>query len=527
VQNTGTNKKILTIIKMTTGRKFFRNMALMAAVAVTSASAQAQRLSRDLNVDLLVNQVGYVPNIGKTVVVKGTTTRKYKIINTVTQETAFEGSFKPSAGDFGEYSVGDFSAMTKEGTYYIISDTLRSFPFKISKTVYATPMDMIVGYFSLQRCGPSQTGYMTPCHIDDGIRLDNGKHQDVTGGWHDASDLRKWVSATIYGMIGLSKTYELTDKSSPERNKIYDELLWGNSYFLKMQEPEGYVMNFIGGDVRNNGDNNRWTDNIIGNEGGEVRFDKPTSGKSQNMTLTFGFNDDRVIRTDPVDMVSQYNFVTSEAIMARIVKVKDADYAQKCLLAAKKCFDWCSKSGDEPTAGVIGSSIQAAVEMYKTTGESEYGDFAASRAKLLKTLQVGYNKGVASGFFRKSQSKTEPYKQIWQGPLEFISVCDLIRTFPTHKDVAQWREMVYDYSVHYLSFFSDKNSFGIVPFGLYTGENPGGNRKTGDYWYRYFMHPQSNWWVGINANLASAGVGLIKAADARFARSCNERSWRR
>ena len=33
----------------------------------------------------------------------------------------------------------------------------------------------------------------------------------------------------------------------------------------------------------------------------------------------------------------------------------------------------------------------------------------------------------------------------------------------------------------------------------------------GDYWYRYFMPPR-DWWVGINANLASAGVGLAKAA---------------
>ena len=63
-----------------------------------------------------------------------------------------------------------------------------------------------------------------------------------------------------------------------------------------------------------------------------------------------------------------------------------------------------------------------------------------------------------------------------------------------------------------LSFFSQKNSFGIVPFGLYSGKDPGGNRKAGSYWYRYFMHPDPEWWVGINSNLASAGIGLVKAA---------------
>ncbi len=58
-------------------------------------------------------------------------------------------------------------------------------------------MALIVKYFSLQRCGSSTTGYLSPCHLDDGIRMDNGRRQDVTGGWHDASDLRKWVGATI------------------------------------------------------------------------------------------------------------------------------------------------------------------------------------------------------------------------------------------------------------------------------------------------------------------------------------------
>ena len=32
------------------------------------------------------------------------------------------------------------------------------------------------------------------------------------------------------------------------------------------------------------------------------------------------------------------------------------------------------------------------------------------------------------------------------------------------------------------------------------------------FWYRYFMRPDRGWWVGINANLASTGVGLIKAS---------------
>jgi|ERR1035437_248878 hypothetical protein len=492
-----------------------RMLALSFTIFITCITFEidGQRLSRDLNVDLLVNQVGYVPQAGKTFVTKGIINGKFEVINLENQKVVYTGVLKPNPGDFGEYSVGDFSGLTQEGHYYVKSDTLRSYPFAIANTIYQAPMNLIVGYFSLQRCGSSTTGYLSPCHVDDGVRMDNGKHQDVTGGWHDASDLRKWVDATIYGMIGLAKTYELQDENSTNREKIMEELMWGNQYFLKMQEPQGYVMNYVGGDVKKHSDSNRWTNNEIGKEGGELIFEKPTAGKSSNEMLVFGSNDDRVIRTNPVGMVGQYNFITSEAIMARITKAKNTDYSQKCLKAAIKCFDWCNKTNKDTNIGIISASIQASVEMYKTTKQDIYKDFAIEQASQLKKLQVNNQEGGIDGFFCTSFSEREPYKHIWYGCLELISVCDLIKLFPLHQDVFSWKEMIADYTSKYLLFMSQKNSFGIIPYGLYTKQDPGGNRKVGDYWYRYFMQPELNWWVGINANIASAGVGLIKAGN--------------
>jgi hypothetical protein len=478
-----------------------------------TVNLNGQRLSRDLNVDLLVNQVGYVPHAGKTFVTKGVITGKFEVIDLETQKVVYSGILKPNPGDFGEYSTGDFSSLTQEGHYYIKSDTLRSYAFTISKTVYKSPIDLIVGYFSLQRCGSSTTGYMTPCHLDDGIRMDNGKHQDVTGGWHDASDLRKWVDAIIYGMIGLGRTYDLQNIKDNNREKILEELKWGNQYFLKMQEPQGYVMAWVGGDVKKHSDSNRWTDNDIGQEGGELAFVKPNAGKTRGDMLIFGSNDDRVIRTDPVGMVGQYNFITAEALMARITKAKDADYSQKCLQAAIKCFDWCAQSNKAANPSIIGVSIQASLEMYRTTRQDIYKNFAIERASQLKKLQANNQDGDVSGFYYSSSSSQQPFKpKISDGCFEFTAICDLIKAFPSDKDASSWKEMIASYANKYLSFMSQKNSFGIVPYGLYSKQDPGGNRKVGNYWYRYFMQPELSWWVGINANLASAGVGLIKAA---------------
>jgi hypothetical protein len=482
---------------------------LIISFCFMSVTLQAQRLSRDVHTGLQVNQAGYLPHTAKTVVVKGLTDKAFQVVHTVSGQTVFEGTFRHAAGDFGEYSTGNFSELTKEGTYYVQSDTMRSMPFSISGDVYRAPVHLLLDYFAKQRCGASATGYLTPCHLDDGVRLDNGQHQDVAGGWHDASDLRKWVNCTIYGMTGLARAYELNGDQEV-RNRIYAELVWGNDYFLKMQEADGFVMSFIGGEIQKHRDGNRWTDNKTGPRGGELHLKKPSAGESRENVLVFGDSDDRVIQTEPADLVAQYNFVAAEAIMARLSE--DATYAAKCLQAAWKCFDWCRKNAKERDAGAIGASIIAAVEMYRTTGSETCCEYAVASANELKKLQINRNKDGASGFFRTSATSSEPYKTIWQGPLDFLSLCHLAQTFPTHKDAPQWKEMITAYSENYLRFFAERNGFGIVPYGLFLDEQ-GGNRRTGDYYYRYFMSPDLSWWVGINANLASAGVGLMKAAS--------------
>lgn len=472
---------------------------------------RGQRLSRDLNVDLLVNQIGYAPVARKICVARGSVNGTFEVVDLKTQTVVYTGVLKPGGSDLGDYSIGDFSDVAQPGHYYVKADTLRSYPFAISNSIYHAPMDLIVGYFSRQRCGSSTTGYLSPCHIDDGVRIDNGRHQDVSGGWHDASDLRKWVGATIYGMIGLAKSYELRDTRDGYRQRIMEELRWGNQYFLNMQEPQGYVMSFVGGDVKKHSDSNRWTDNAVSKEGGELRMTKPTAGRSGHDMLIFGSSDDRVIETAPLDIIGQFNFITAQALMSRLTKVADSDYSQECLRAALKCFDWCNKTNKETSPSVLGSSIQASVELYKTTKEDKYKDFAVAQAAQLRKLQAESDAGDIGGFFYSSFTDQEPHKDIWHGCLEFISMCDLIETFPSHKDAPSWKEAIAAYSHRYLSVIAQKNAFGIVPYGLFTKSGAEANRQVGKYGYRYFMQPDPTWWVGINSNISSAGIGLVRA----------------
>ena len=137
--------------------------------------------------------------------------------------------------------VGDFSALNQPGTFHVRAGNGRSGSFRIAPDAYEDALRKTVYYFAKQRCGPSETGYHAPCHLDDGRRRDNGQHQDVTGGWHDACDLRKWVDATIFGMIGLARVAEL---HHPEwgRTSIPAELRWGNRYFLASPRCEADII---------------------------------------------------------------------------------------------------------------------------------------------------------------------------------------------------------------------------------------------------------------------------------------------
>jgi hypothetical protein len=203
--------------------------------------------------------------------------------------------------------------------------------------------------------------------------------------------------------------------------------------------------------------------------------------------------------------------------MARITKSSDPAYAERCLQAAIRCFEWCQTTDTVAKTGIIGASMQAAIELYRTTRQNVYRDFAVQKASLLKGLQASSREGGIGGFFYTSFSNHEPYRTGFQVHLELIALCDLFQTFPRHSDAPVWKEMITDYSVRYLSFFSQRNSFGLVPYGVFTADDKRGskNRKIGDYWYRFFMpsFPADRWFHGVNPYITPAAIGLMKAAS--------------
>jgi len=307
------------------------------------ANAQPKSAAAADSPQILVNHVGFTPHAAKYCLFAGQTPLAFEILDTATGQAVFTGRTTPGGPDLGNFQVGDFGALTRSGTFQVRAGSARSRSFGIASDVYEDALRKTVAYFAKQRCGPSESGYNAPCHLDDGRRLDNDRHQDMTGGWHDACDLRKLVNATILGMVGLSRVAEI---HRPEwgRISIPAELRWGNRYFLAMQEPAGYVMNYCGGT-----DGNRWTDNKEGT------------------------GDDRPIHTEACAAVAQFCFIRAQAATSRLTREADPAYAAQCIAAALRCLAWCRTNQTARTANELGAAVAACVELHRTLGDELQG----------------------------------------------------------------------------------------------------------------------------------------------------------
>jgi hypothetical protein len=465
---------------------------------------------------IYTNHVGYTPGARKVGLVGGKVGGEFELVDADDGTIVRRGGLTYEQSEIGAYSTADFSDVTTPGRYVLRTDREASHPFRIGEGVYADAVTKMVGYFRLQRCGDTRDGYNGPCHCDDGVRADDFTFRDVAGGWHDACDLRKWVPPTIFGMIGLERVYHLLSREAPPgasskaapsvgaglHERIRDELRWGNRYFLAMQDDSGYVMRHCGGDTFVHSDNNRWTDNV------------PNSG------------DERTIDVSPADTAIQWIYVLVQARMAKLfgsgAEAADPAYAARCRTAAERCLARLTGTRDESGIAVRGAAAAALVEMstLDAANADRYIERAAAHARAIMALQLRRQADSRSpvwGFFLEEPApgaplrQAEPHRDVWRGCWPLFGLVSLAEARPDHPDADRWRAAVERYCENYLAAMCRRNAFRIAPHGLYR-RPPRGARRIGGFWYRWFMEVDQHWYVGNNALVASAGVGLARAA---------------
>ena len=160
----------------------------------------------------------------------------------------------------------------------------------------------------------------------------------------------------------------------------------------------------------------------------------------------------------------------------------------------------------------------ACIEMHRLSPSDHLQERAAEYLRKMLLLQVSAPANPSDsvqGFFKTARDKRQPLRDIMYGNLPGVALCEALDYFPSHPQSAVWRAAL-KLHTEFLRSMSDRSAFGTIPFGLYTDGDPGGNRRIGRYWYRWFMKtrnetPTAEWWVGINAHLASNGLALLKA----------------
>ena len=121
-----------------------------------------------------INQLGYKPDAIKVAVLMSEdapVSHEFTVEDIFTGKTVFSSkAIKPtgSLGIFKETARLDFSKLTKEGTYRIISGDTKSPNFRISDTIYNSTADYLLYYMRQQRCGYNP--YLKDsCHTHDGF----------------------------------------------------------------------------------------------------------------------------------------------------------------------------------------------------------------------------------------------------------------------------------------------------------------------------------------------------------------------
>jgi hypothetical protein len=204
-----------------------------------------------------VNQLGYKPSDVKVAIALTTSDVpvKFQVIDASTSKPAYEGASKILDEKWGQFDTHvelDFSALNKDGEYFVKLGDTESPRFRIAPDVYAELPDKLLEFMRQQRCGYNPwVGEV--CHSFDGRTADGllpaGSYVDARGGWHDAGDQLKYLltssNATAQMLLayqlGTANGHKFADRANelgqPLPNgiaDILDEARWGLDWMLRL-----------------------------------------------------------------------------------------------------------------------------------------------------------------------------------------------------------------------------------------------------------------------------------------------------
>lgn len=330
---------------------------------------------------IFVNQVGYRPSYPKFVYVDQPADSFF--VRDATNKVVFYAGklilwkAKDPASGFTIYR-GDFATLIRPGLYTIQTNRGEESPvFAIHDTVYRAVWKSGLKGFFFQRCGTglnivSAGIYTHPlCHASDATFHATAESSGVVaaaGGWHDAGDFGKYVVNAGVTVGTLLAAYEISPERFADDNAgipesgngvpdILDETRYELEWLLTMQSSNGGV------------------------------FAKLTRTQFEGFVMPHLDNTTRYIYQ--IASTATGDFVAVMARAARVFQAHDPAFAQRCLLAASKGWQFLEKSAaivppggfrNPPGTGTgeygdgddFDERLWAAAEMLATTREAKY-----------------------------------------------------------------------------------------------------------------------------------------------------------
>lgn len=271
--------------------------------------------------------------------------------------------------------LADFSELRREGNYRLaVPGVGESSEFRIGRDVFNWPFYCAVRAMYLCRCGcevhsefAGHTFSHYACHTDDAyldyVQSVAGERKDFAGGWHDAGDYNKYTVNGAFTAAMMLQAWEdfherlkPLDFDIPESTNavpdVLDEVRWELDWLLKMQADDGRVYHKVS----------------ALNFCGFILPDRETAKRY----------------VSPWGSAATAEFAAIMARAARVYRPFDAAYADRCLSAARKSYEFLQSHPEDHhpdlsafTTGAyifadVGDRLWMAAELWETTGDATY-----------------------------------------------------------------------------------------------------------------------------------------------------------
>lgn len=342
--------------------------------------------------NIFINQSGYLTDGAKRAVMS-VPAEKFDIIDS-SGSTVFSGNVNHFGND--EYSgddvyTADFSAFTSSGTFTLCTDSgVTSEPFEIGPNVYGKLFDDVSKVYYYLRCGcgldEKYAGVYNhgKCHDTKAVLWENNSVElEASGGWHDAGDYGRYVTAgavalahILYGYIMFPKAFDKQNLNIPESGSSMPDMLsecrYELEWLLKMQRADGGVYHKL-------------------TTRGHAAFVMPEDDKGQLYAL-------------PVSSMATADFAAVCALAYRVYNAFDSNFSEQLLSAAEKSAEWLDSNPDflfdnpkECTTGAYGeredydNRFWAYAELFAATGNTDYHEkMKLALEKDFSLTQLGY-----------------------------------------------------------------------------------------------------------------------------------------